>query len=340
MKKWMSVMISLVLVSMMIFAGCSSEKTSGSEKASNSELSEKIVLGFNPWPGYFPWFIAQEKGIFEKYGLNVEIKYFPVLSDQLSAVSTGQLDATGITVNDLVVPLSKGIKLKAVGVHDISNGGDALVVNKEINALEDLKGMRIATELGTVDHLLMMVALKQAGLTESDVEFTNMSMNDAGPALISGRLDAASLYEPFVSMAVKDGANKVIYSSANAPGLITDLLVVTEQLAEKRPEDVKKLLKAWFDALVYWEENPDESMEIMAKAAETPVDEFKGVYDGIKMYTLDESISAYEKHDNYSSLFYTANETVKFLTDLEMMTGTPDLDKALDVSFLEAIKAE
>lgn len=340
MKKRMSVMISLVLLVMIITAGCSSEKTSSSEEDSNGELSEKIVLGFNPWPGYFPWFIAQEKGIFKKHGLDVEIEYFSVLSDQLAAVSTGKLDATGITVNDLVVPLSKGIKLKAIGVHDISNGGDALVVKNEINALEDLKGMRIATELGTVDHLLMMVALKQAGLSGSDVEFTNMTMNDAGPALISGRLDAASLYEPFVSMAVKDGANKVIYSSADAAGLIADLLVVTEELAENRPEDVKKLLRAWFDALVYWEENPDEAMEIMAKAAETPVDEFKGVFDGIKMFTLEESISAYEKHDDYSSLFYTANETVKFLTELELMFGIPDMDKALDVSFLEALKAE
>jgi NitT/TauT family transport system substrate-binding protein len=68
------------------------------------------------------------------------------------------------------------------------------------------------------------------------------------------------------------------------------------------------------------------------------VDEFKGVYDGIKMFTIDEGIKAYERKDDYSSLFYTANETTKFLTDLKMMSGTPDLDKALDVSFLKALK--
>jgi NitT/TauT family transport system substrate-binding protein len=341
MKKWIWIVFSVVLAFMLMMTGCSSNKSSSSSEPSSSgessSLGKKIVLGFNPWPGYFPFFIAKEKGFFEKYGLNVDIKLFPVLSDQLTALSGGQLDATGVTVNDLVVPLSKGIDLKAVGVVDISNGGDALVVKKEINSLKDLKGKKMATELGTVDHLLMLVALKQAGLAEGDVQFTNMSMNDAGPALISGKLDAASLYEPFVSNAIKDGANKVLFSSADVPGLITDLIVVKGELVSKRPEDVKNLLRAWFDALAYWKENPDEAMKIMAKAAETPVDEFKGVYDGIKMFTIDEGIKAYEKRDDYSSLFYTANETTKFLTDLDMMSGTPDHDKALDVSFLKGL---
>jgi NitT/TauT family transport system substrate-binding protein len=337
MKKRMWIVFSVVLALMVIISGCSSSNKTASTAAPSSS-GKKIVLGFNPWPGYFPFFIAKEKGFFEKYGLNVEIKLFPVLSDQLTALSSGQLDATGVTVNDLVVPLSKGIDLKGVGVVDISNGGDALVVKKDISSLKDLKGKKMATELGTVDHLLMLVGLKKAGLTEGDVQFTNMAMNDAGPALISGKLDAASLYEPFVGNATKGGANKVLFSSADVPGLITDLIVVKGELVSKRPEDVKNLLRAWFDALAFWKENPDEAMKIMAKAAETPVDEFKGVYNGIKMFTIDEGIKAYEKKDDYSSLFYTANETTKFLTNLNMMTGTPNLDKALDVSFLKALK--
>jgi NitT/TauT family transport system substrate-binding protein len=81
-------------------------------------------------------------------------------------------------------------------------------------------------------------------------------------------------------------------------------------------------------------------MQIMAKAAETPVEEYKGVFDGIKIFNMDESISEFEKRDDYSSLFYTGNETVKFLKSLKMMDSDPDLDKALDGQFLKEIKAE
>jgi len=343
-KRWAG---GFLLAISLFAAGCSQASTQsagsepqGGESGAAVTSGAEIKLGFNPWPGYFPFFIAEEKGIFEKYGLNVDVVLFPVLSDQLTAVSGGQLDVSGVTVNDLVVPLSKGVDLRAVGVVDISDGGDALVAHKSIVSLDQLKGKRIATELGTVDHLLMMVGLEQAGLGESDIQFTNMSMNDAGPALLSGSLDAASLYEPFVSMATTGGEHHVLFSSADVPGLIADLLVVKGEMADERPEDVKNMLHAWYDALEYWKANPEESLEIMAEAADLPVEEFAGVYDGIKMFTVDESIQAFEKGDDYGSLYFTAEKTVEFLKGLEFMDSDPDLDASFDPSFLEAIKAE
>jgi NitT/TauT family transport system substrate-binding protein len=338
MVKKIKIALSLLLTVFIFLSGCSS---SNNETAStgNKDSSEKIVLGFNPWPGYYPWFIAKEKGFFKKYGLNVEIKEFAVLSDELNALSAGQLDAAGVTINDLVVPLSNGIKLKVVGVHDISNGGDAIVVKKNINSFQDLKNKKFAAEIGTVDHLLMMAGMKEAGLKESDINITNMTSNDAGPSLIAGNLDGAALYEPFISQSVKNGSSKVLFSSADVPGLITDVTAVSKKLADNRPEDVKNLLRAWYDALDYWKQNPDESMEIMAKAAEIPVDEYSEVFESIKMFTIDESIQAYEKKDDYSSLDYTGKETAKFLKDLNMIKNDPNLDEALDSQFLKDIKS-
>jgi NitT/TauT family transport system substrate-binding protein len=337
MVKKIKIAISLLLTVSIFLSGCSS---SNKETAStgNKNSSEKIVLGFNPWPGYYPWFIAKEKGFFKKYGLNVEIKEFAVLSDELNALSAGQLDAAGVTINDLVVPLSNGIKLKVVGVHDISNGGDAIVVNKNINSFQDLKDEKFAAEIGTVDHLLMMAGMKEAGLKDSDINITNMTSNDAGPSLIAGNLAGAALYEPFISQSVQNGKSKVLFSSADVPGLITDVTAVSEELAEGRPEDVKNLLRAWYEALDYWKKNPEESMEIMAKAAEIPVDEYKQVFASIKMFTIDESIEAFEKKDDYSSLDYTGKETAKFLKDLDMIKDDPNLDEALDPKFLKDIK--
>lgn len=333
----MKKVLSLLLTVFIFLSGCSSSNEEASSSGGD-QTGEKIVLGFNPWPGYYPWFIAKEKGFFEKYDLNVEIKEFAVLSDEMNALSAGQLDAAGVTINDLVVPLSNGIKLKAVGIHDISNGGDAVVVKNNIQSFDDLKNKKFAAEIGTVDHLLMMVGMKEAGLKESDLDITNMTSNDAGPSLIAGNLDGAALYEPFISQSLQNGDSKILFSSADVPGLITDVLAVTEELAEERPEDVKNLLRAWYDALDYWKENPEESMEIMAKAAEIPVDEYKGVFETIKMYTLEESIAAYEKKGDYSSLHYTGQETAKFLKELDMIKNDPDLDSALDSQFVKDLK--
>jgi NitT/TauT family transport system substrate-binding protein len=337
-RKWIG--LTLFLLLSVVVAGCSSGANTAKESGTATASGEKIVIGFNTWPGCQTWYIAKEKGFFKKYGLNVEIVNFPVFSDQLAAVTSGKLDVSCVTIGDMVVPLSKGIKYKIVGVHDISNGGDAMVVNSSITSMQGLKGKKIATELGTVDHLLMLVGLQKAGLKESDVQFTNMSMNDAGPALISGKLDGASLYEPFVSQSLKGGANKVIFSSADVPGLISDLIVAKGDFAKNHPEDVKNLLRAYYDSMDYWQQHPDESLGIMAKAIETPVDEFKSYFGGIKMFDIDQAINAFGKRDDYSSLFYSGNETAKFLKGLDMISSNPNLDEALDVHYLEEIKKE
>jgi NitT/TauT family transport system substrate-binding protein len=345
MKKWIGLTWAALIIMAIIVTGCSSKTNQASgntSTAANPAPGKEIVLGLNFWPGYGPWFIAQEKGFFKKYGLNVNIRSFSTLSDQLSAVTSGQLDVTGITVNDLVLPVSKGIDLRAIGVYDYSNGGDALVVSKDIKTMADLKGKRLATEMGTVNHMLMLVGLEKAGLTGDDIKFTNMSMNDTGPALLTGKLDGASTTEPYIGQAISGGA-KVLFSSADVPGLITDVMVIKGSLADKRPEDVKNLLNAWFDALDYWKQNPDESMKIMAKAASTPVEEYSKVYKGIKMFSLDESIPAFNKGNDYTSLYYTSNKMMDFLKGQGMMDKSetsPNLDKALDPSFLKKVQEE
>lgn len=331
-------MLLAVLIAVSALAGCGAKNETASGGASDS--SQPIKLALSPWPGWFVWYLVKEKGFFEKNGVNVDLVWFPVYSDSLSALATGKVDANSQTLSDTIAPVSKGIKLKAVLVNDNSNGGDGIVARPDIGSLADLKGKQIATELGTVDHLLLLTALQKAGLKESDVNFTNMTVNDAGPAFITGNLDAAALWEPFLTKAVNDGKGKLLFSSADTPGLIPDLLVFKEEVTKKRPDDVKKIIKAWYDALDYWKAHPDESLEIMAKAAETPVDEYKKSVDSVKIFTLDDTLKAYGDQQDYTSLAYTGKTTAEFLKGLDMISSVPDLSDALDDSFVQEVAKE
>ena len=160
-------------------------------------------------------------------------------------------------------------------------------------------------------------------------------MNDAGPAFINGKVDAAALWEPFQTIAVKEGKGKVLYSSRETPGLIPDLLVFREQTIKERPEDVQKIVDAWFDALAYFEANPEESIELMAKKAETSVEDFKLGLDSIKIFSLTDNLNAFEEKESYDSLKYTGDKTAVFLKDLEMITSIPDISKALEPKFVK-----
>jgi NitT/TauT family transport system substrate-binding protein len=341
MKKKITFLMLAVLVAFTVISGCTRNKETAAttdKKASGS--GESIKLALSPWPGWFVWYLVKEKGFFEKNGVKVDLVWFPVYSDSLAALSTGKVDANSQTLSDTLTPASKGIGVKAVLVNDNSNGGDGIVVKPEIASLKDLKGKKVATELGTVDHLLMLTALSKQGLKETDVDYTNMTVNDAGPAFISGNLDAAVLWEPFLTKALQEGKGKLLFSSKDTPGLIPDLLVFREEITKNRPDDVKKIINAWFDALDYWKANPDDALKIMAKAAETPLDDYKAGVDSVKIFQIEDNLKAFQKADNYTSLTYTSQKTAEFLKGLDMLSSIPKAESILDSHFVEEVAKE
>ena len=203
---------------------------------------EPLKIGYSDWPGFTAWEIAKVKGLFKKHDVDVELVWFPVYTDSLTALNTGQLDCNLQTWNDAMAPLAEGIPLKAVLLLDNSFGNDALVAKPGIESPKDLKGKTIATELGTCDHFLMLKALASAGLTEKDVTYTNLTVPDAAAAFIAGKVDAAVIWQPWVSQIQREGKGKVIYSSADIPGLIPDIALCRTSVVEKRPEDIQKLV--------------------------------------------------------------------------------------------------
>jgi len=336
-KKWLVLGTALLLAGALLLVGCSNKSTNNAV-TTGSDTPVKIAL--SPWPGWYPWYIVQEKGFFKKYGVNVELVWFPVYSDSLQALNTGKVDANSQTLSDTLAPVSKGLPLKAVLVNDNSSGGDGFVVKPEYKSITDLKGKKVATELGTVDHLLMVTALDKFGFKENDVSYTNMTVNDAGPAFIAGNLDGAVLWEPFLSKAINEGKGKLIFSSKDTPGLIPDLLVFNEKITKERPEDVKKILMAWFDAMEWWKQNSDEGNAILAKKAEVSPEEFKQMMSSIKLFTLQDDLKAFTKSDSLEYLGTTGVKTANFLKDKGMLDTIPDVETILEPSFVRQIAAE
>src|SRR5205085_12536160 len=124
----------------------------------------KLSLGFSAWPGWFPWQVAEDKGIFVKHGLNVDLKYLESYLDSLNALATGNIDGNSQTLNDTISSVSGGSKQSIVLTNVNSTGIDQIIVAPGIAKVEDLKGMSVAVEEGTVDHYLLLLGLQQAGM--------------------------------------------------------------------------------------------------------------------------------------------------------------------------------
>ncbi len=329
-KKGFIYVVAVLLIFSLAACGTSGE-TSGS-----SGKNKPVKIGFSALPSWYLWHLVEEKGFFEKHDVDVELVYFPVYADSLSALNTGEIDGNSQALIDTLAPLEKGIKLKSVFITDNSNGGDGLIATNEINSVGDLKGKKVGTEIGTIEHFFLLTVLEQAGLSESDVNFTNLTVQDAGTTFIAGNLDAAGLWEPFLSMAESEGDGHKLITSAEFPGLIADLFVVREEVATERQEDIQKITKAWFEAVEYYMANEEESLKIIADAAGISVEELSVGMEGFELFTPEENLAAFHKGSTYESIFYTAEKNSEFLKKLGFVKEIPDYEALLESSFIES----
>ena len=191
--------------------------------AGKAPAKEPLKIGYSDWPGFTAWEIGKAEGIFKKNGVDVELVWFPVYTDSLTALNTGQLDGNLQTWSDTMAPLAEGIDLKVVQILDNSFGNDAIVAKPGIDSIKGLKGKTVGTELATVDHFMLLKALAMNGMSEKDITYTNLTVGDAAAAFIAGKIDAAAIWQPWIAQIQREGKGKVIFSSADIPGLIPDL---------------------------------------------------------------------------------------------------------------------
>jgi NitT/TauT family transport system substrate-binding protein len=227
--------------------------------------AETFEIVHTTWVGYGPLYLAQDLGYFKDEGVDVKLTTIEDKTLQMAAVMSGQVAGALGTVDEFLLYMNKDVCLKYVFALDESSGGDGIIVSKGINKLEDLKGKQVAFNEGSVSQFWFNVVLKNHGMKQEDVEMVNMTPDDAAAALMAGRVPAAVTWEPHLTEARKTEGAKVLIDSSTTPGVITDVMAVTCDVAQKRGDDIKKIIRAWNRAVDYLKANPKKADEIMAK---------------------------------------------------------------------------
>ena len=253
--------------------------------------AEPVKLGLQPWLGYGPLWVAEEKGFFDDNGVEVELTTFNWDQDMTAALASGNLDVIASATNGMIANFNQGVDQKGFLVMDLAFEADAILAGNDIGSIPELKGKTVAFETGATSDLLMNYALKANGMTMKDIEHVPMGASEAGLALIAGRVDAAVTYEPYISTALaRDDNYKVIYTAAEKPGLISDMLTASSTWIEENPEAVKGLIKSWDDAINFIRENPEEGAAMIAKAVGSPMEEFEPAFKGVRLYNVAENV--------------------------------------------------
>ncbi len=247
----------------------------------------KVLLA--TWVGFSPFYIAEEKGYFKEEGLEVELSVSDNQATRRAAFSSGKIHAMIDTLDSLANGIPAGLDAKCILKIDDSYGGDGLVVNKNIDSFKDLKGKTVAYQYGLPPQFFFLYLLKQNGMSSKDVKSLDMEASEAGAAFIAKKVDAAVTWEPWLSQAGNTPHGKIFVTSKEAPGLITDILVVNPDVLKDRKKDVQKLLRAWFKSLNFIASNPNEAASIMGKHLGLPAEEVQGMLMGLKFSSYEDN---------------------------------------------------
>ena len=254
-------------------------------------------IGIEPWLGYGQWHVAQAKDLFKANGLSdVQIVNFSEDKDINAALASGQLDGASLATHTAIAMAANGLPIKIVMLLDVSLTADAIIAGKDIKSIADLKGKQVAFEQGTTSDILMNYALASAGMSVKDIDVVAMPAADAGAALVAGRVPVAVTYEPYLTVALKqDPKLKLLFSAGADPGLVSDVLVVREDVLKNRPGQVIAMIEAWDAALAAYEKDTPAGRSIIAKAVGSNAQELDTAFDGIRFYSLAENKAALGK---------------------------------------------
>ncbi|WP_373503623.1 ABC transporter substrate-binding protein [Aestuariivirga sp.] len=297
----------------------------------------ELKLGHSTWVGYGPFYIARDKGFFKEEGVDVELVIMEDTPIKMGALMAGQLDLVASTVDEFPIYMKPGIGLHYILAVDNSKGGDGIVANKDITSVEGLKGKKVAFEQGSVSQFFLNALLKDAGMSQADIEPVNMAATDAGVAFAAKQVDAAVTWEPALSQGAKAEHGHILLTSGDKPGLITDVVAVTTDTIAAKKDDLAGFVRGWNKALDFIKTNPDEANAIMAQGVGGWLSDpavFAETLAGIEYLDKDKNIAFFGTPEAPGPIYKTLGTAIDIWKGFDRIQVDVKPEDIVDNSFL------
>lgn len=268
----------------------------------------KVKFGVLTTASQAAFYVGARKGIFAKYGFDVDVLPLATGVQANQALAAGQADWSGGGVESTVVAWATGLPFKAYSMY--AKGGDsyAILVRKDANIAspKDLKGKKIAVPQGTAPAQGLNQVLKEAGLPSNAVMRVNANYGNMGQMLVSGAVDAMAGLEPFLTVTEEkmEGKSAILLRLGKyVQG--GGLFLISDKWAAANPTKVADAVAALWEAQQWVRQNPKEAAAIEAEFLKV---EPRIVEVSFKVLTYDPLIDAFTAKSLQTTADYLAEE--------------------------------
>ena len=277
--------------------------------------------------------IAEDKGLFKKYGIDPEVILIGGASAggvssliagdvQFLAGAGGAVVSAGLNGADVVMIASI-----------VNRGVQRVMARSDIKKPEDLRGRRVGvTRLGAASHLVLLMMLRAWGMTAADVQTMQIGSSPAMmAALEKGGIDAAVLTEPTFFFA-EDQGYRVLADLADMDIYYLHSMIDTTRGYIRTHRDVAlRFLRGYIEGIAFFKNNRKESIEVLAKKLRTAPSQTKYLERSHALYS-----SGYFDNTPYVSL-RGVNTLLEFLGKDNPKARTADPRSFIDNSLVKEL---
>jgi NitT/TauT family transport system substrate-binding protein len=239
-----------------ILAGCGG----GGSGGGNSNGPATLKVGVLPITDVAPLYLGIKQGYFKHEKLTIKPQVMQGGAEVTAAIVSGNLDIGFSSVEPLMIARSKNIPVKIVsqGVQaapSTAQSWDGLMVkgNGPIHSPKDLEGKTIAVNaLKNMNELAVRTVLTRDGVDASKIKFIEVPFPDMPAAVQTGRVDAATAVEPFVTASEAAGSRKLLsFFAGMQPKMTIATYFASTPYIGKHAGVVRRLIAAMKQSLEY-----------------------------------------------------------------------------------------
>jgi len=282
----------------------------------DSKSDDVITIGVVTWGGYAggeyfnEGFAASKTSrFFKDYGIQVEFKVIDDFQASRNAFKADEIDLMWATIDAFTTEV-QGLaeyEPQVIFQSDWSRGGDAIVVQRGINQVSDLKGKKIAFAEMTPSHTFLLWMLDAGGLTIDDITpVVVASAIDAADQFKKGLVDAAVVWSPDDADCVdKVTGSKILQNTKDASQIIADVFVVKKSYLEANKDKLKKLYEGWMigaGEINSSEESKTKASKILMEGLSMPEDFCKQAIENVRLCTNGDNQNFYGLNSDYKGV--------------------------------------
>jgi NitT/TauT family transport system substrate-binding protein len=280
----------------------------------------------------FPVWMGEAGGFYQKEGVKVEVITMEGGSRGVQVLMSGEIQAMHVGLAPVVQANKQGADLRLV-----TSTGNTIPITifgtAAVKSMAELKGKTIGiSTFGSETDIAISIALKNVGLTRKDVTISQIGgSSQRFGALSAGRIDAAPLLEPGITMAKEKGFNPLIDLAAAKTPWIFDSVVVTSSYLKGQRETLMRFVRGYIAGAYLALSDEKKAKDVIAQKFKTSDPKvIDATYNDFKRMMPRDAAPSPEG----------AKNVLAQLQAIGIEVGSKNVDDYLDLSIIRKLKQD